>query len=107
METIIRVIQSILDNTPYIHEPGLINDENYNNYVKFETYNTLLLEYIKYEKDEKLLNFMTNYLKFNKEIILEDLNKNTIEDGTNISTKYGMKSIINYKNIIEQFKQIV
>jgi ubiquitin-conjugating enzyme E2 Z len=103
LETVIRVIGSLLDNTPYIHEPNCVNDPTYNKYVRFETFDTLLFDYIKHEQNNKFKKFMLDYINENKQTILNDLillnNENKRQ---NIHTKYGMITIIDYTKYINQ-----
>lgn len=58
IDTLLRTIQSLLDNEPMKHEPGRSNSPLYNHYVEREKWNTLLLAYLTNESRPVLRNHM-------------------------------------------------
>lgn len=66
IESVLLSIQSLLDNTPYTHEPNQRDDKLYNQYVRFETFDTLLFSYIKNERNELNKNYIKNYITENE-----------------------------------------
>lgn len=95
IESVLLSIQSLLDNTPYIHEPNQKNDKLYNQYVRFETFDTLLFSYIKNEKNELIKNYIQKYITENYNEIKYDLEKLNKGKFT-INTRYNMNCVINY-----------
>ena len=58
IDAILRTIQSILDNQPYIHEPNRADDVTYNKFVEYHTWETMLLHLIQMEERPRLHAFM-------------------------------------------------
>ena len=58
IDTLLRTIQSLLDNEPMRHEPGMSNSPVYNHFVEREKWNTLLLSYLEHEQRPVLRNYM-------------------------------------------------
>lgn len=74
-------IQSLLDNTPYTHEPNQKDDKLFNQYVRFETFDTLLFSYIKNEKNKLIKNYIQKYVKENfYKISINKANLQLIQD---------------------------
>jgi ubiquitin-protein ligase len=78
IETILLTFHSFLDNNPYTYEPGGKDDPNYTVYVKYQSWTTCLLKYIKY-CDTDFEPFINTYLLNNIDEIFYDLNKLNID----------------------------
>lgn len=61
IETVLRTIQSLLDHEPYTHEPGQSNNEPYNKWVDYCTWDTLFLSYFENETRPNLSQYMLNH----------------------------------------------
>lgn len=72
IETILLTFHSFLDNNPYTYEPGGHDDPSYTVYVKFMSWITCLLKYIKF-CDIDFEPFINNYLLSNIDDIFNDL----------------------------------
>lgn len=96
IESVLLSIQSLLDNTPYTHEPNQKDDKIYNRYIRFETFDTLLFSYIKNERNKLIKNYIKNYITENYNEIksnLEELNK---YGKFTINTRYNTNCVVNY-----------
>lgn len=108
IETILISIQSLLDNTPYIHEPGQKDNSEYNKYVRYKTFETCLIDYYEKENVKELKEYIENYIKNNYDDIISDLQVLKEYQGYKINTHcYNVKSIIlDYERIIIKIKQM-
>ncbi|KAI0020120.1 ubiquitin-conjugating enzyme/RWD-like protein [Xylariomycetidae sp. FL0641] len=61
-ETVLLTIRSLFDNHPYTHEPGQTDDLQYNAYVRYASWRTLLLDYVRHETEPDLRIFLDQYL---------------------------------------------
>jgi ubiquitin-protein ligase len=74
IETVILAFCSFLDNTPYTHEPGGHDDESYTDFVKFQTWETCLIEYLEDPfTPESFREFILEYLNTSRGRIEEEL----------------------------------
>ena len=73
IESVLITVQSLLDNKPYLHEPHQRDNPAFNDYVLYTTWQSLLLDYLQYERDPKLLKFMKTYVSEHGEEMLGDL----------------------------------
>lgn len=71
LHTLLVTIQTILDNQPMIHEPGRQDDPNYTSFVRYCSFNVLLLDYFKHETIDTLKEFLIENTKQNHKKILE------------------------------------
>lgn len=94
IESVLLSIQSLLDNTPYTHKPNQKNDKLFNQYVRFETFDTLLFSYIKNEKDILIKNYIQKYVTENYNEIKCDLQKLNNQGKFTISTRYNTKNVL-------------
>ena len=75
IETILLTFHSFLDNNPYTYEPGGRDDQSYSVYVRFQSWITLLIRYLQYEKIESFRQFIYSYLLSNIDPIFSELNE--------------------------------
>lgn len=75
IETILLTFHSFLDNNPYTYEPGGRDDPSYTNYVKYQSWITLLIRYLQYEKIDAFKEYMYNYLLLNIDTIFTELSQ--------------------------------
>lgn len=65
-------IRSLLDNSPYCHEPHKKDDPAFNEYVRYSTWKWLLLDYVNHEKIPEAKNWLRRYVRRNgQEMLLE------------------------------------
>jgi len=75
IETILLTFHSFLDNNPYTYEPGGRDDPSYTNYVKYQSWITLLIRYLQYEKIDTFKEYMYNYLLLKIDTIFTELSQ--------------------------------
>ncbi len=120
IKSILLTILSILNNEPLLNEPGIRKTHEdfttYNEVITYKSYEHALIR--QYNLDniftELFKEEMTNYIKKNKDLILQKLNENNkliIKkhkiSKPQLSVKiYGFNSIIDYSKIIDLFNNI-
>lgn len=73
VESVLITIRSLLDNSPFQHEPGQKDDPAYNAYVLYATWQSLLLDYVHREQVTELKAFMDDYIHHNGSKMMKDL----------------------------------
>ena len=73
IETVILTISSFLDNEPYKHEANAPNNDSYNTFVLFKTWNTCLFKYLENPQPELFTQFISSYICENISQIMDDL----------------------------------
>lgn len=97
IDSIMITIQSILDKTPYVHEPHQKDCKIYNRYVDYNTWITCFLNHLKYETIDEFVEYMHIYLIQYKDDIFKELDNRNVEKIK--GTPYGMSCITDYKKI--------
>lgn len=64
-DSVLRTCQSLLDNDPYEHEPSRIPDPDYAHYVRYTTWQWLLLDYVARESDPEAKAWLQRFLATN------------------------------------------
>jgi len=103
IETILLMFHSFLDNHPYTHEPGGIDNITYTHYVLHQTWKTCLLRYLYIPQCTIFTDFINTYLSVNIRIIFNDLHvlKSFYPYGIyNTPCFYIDNYVINYDRII-------
>ncbi|KAL9087791.1 MAG: hypothetical protein Q9159_003474 [Coniocarpon cinnabarinum] len=101
---------SLLDNKPYLHEPGQRDNPKYNDYVRYATWQYLLLDYLQYEDRPKLRNFMLQYLQNNGQRILQDFGDQSRQHASPqyFRSNYGGRTIkADYPALMKKLKEHV
>jgi len=75
IETILLTFHSFLDNNPYTYEPGGRDDPSYTVYVRHQSWITLLIKYLQYEKIDSFKEYIYNYLLLNIDSIFTELSQ--------------------------------
>lgn len=76
MVTIVLItIRSLLDNSPYKHEPKQSDNLNFNQYVQYTTWQSLLLDYVKNEGDAVAKAFLEKHISQNGPNIIDELKR--------------------------------
>ncbi|KAI8955573.1 UBC-like protein [Xylaria longipes] len=70
---VLITIRSLLDNEPYRHEPGCGNNPEYNKFVRFTTWRSLLLDHLQHEDNEPCKTFVKNYIRAHAAGIMGDI----------------------------------
>lgn len=73
IETVLLTISSFLDNEPYKHEANAPNNDSYNTFVLFKTWNTCLFKYLENAQPELFTQFISSYICQNISEIMDDL----------------------------------
>tara|TARA_B100000035_G_scaffold185849_1_gene158576 strand:- start:976 stop:1695 length:720 start_codon:yes stop_codon:yes gene_type:complete len=120
IKSILLTILSILNNEPLLNEPGVNKTHEdfiiYNEIVTYKSYEHALIKQYNIDNifTELFKEEMNNYIKKNRDLILQKLNENNklIKKKYKISKPqlsvkiYGFNSIIDYSKIIDLFNNI-
>ena len=120
IKSILLTILSILNNEPLLNEPGINKTHEdfiiYNEIVTYKSYEHALIKQYNIDNifTELFKEEMNNYIKKNRDLILQKLNENNklIKKKYKISKPqlsvkiYGFNSIIDYSKIIDLFNNI-
>jgi len=113
---VLITIQSLLDSNPLMNEPGYENvldspkgkrvNNNYNEIIQYNTYNSLLYKNIIYRKDTLFEKEIEEYYTKHKEVIMSKIegNKNNIRKTHN--SIYGIVETIDYALLYYNFKNL-
>lgn len=72
---VLITIRSLLDNSPYKHEPNQCDHHNFNNYVQYTTWQSLLLDHVNNECDAVAKAFLEKRIGQNGTNIIEELKR--------------------------------
>ena len=112
ISTVLITIQSILDNKPLLHEPGVTNTlfiKNYNKVIEYENILTLFLKntFDIPEGFEIFFEAIKGNMNKYKEKIYAKIEKNiAIKESIKLSI-YNLDYLIDYTNLKEKFKEFI
>lgn len=66
-------MRSLLDNEPYKHEPGQVDNPEFNAFVQYSTWKCLLLDYLDRETEPAARSWLQRYICRNGQDMLRDL----------------------------------
>jgi ubiquitin-conjugating enzyme E2 Z len=94
IDTILRTVQSLLDNQPYVHEPGQKDNAEYNTFVEYHSWKTMFIDLQTNEKRSALRKYMQSSTIENmseiKRYLLEKERMNAM--GYHLVIPYGINS---------------
>ena len=103
-------MRSLLDNEPYKHEPGGRDHPDLNKYVRFVSWKSLLLDYLKHEQDPAAKDFLQRHVAANGSSMVAEIEKQQKAgiQGDTLKNPYGGASVIqDYKKLIADVKAVV
>lgn len=111
-DSVLRTVQSLLDNEPYKHEPNQRHDAEFSEYVRYTTWQWLLLDYVHKETDPDAKAWLQKFLVTNgKEMMTELRSQQDTAKRTNRSSfqgKYGSTGtrycLHNYPDLLKQLE---
>lgn len=72
VESVLRTLRSLLDQRPYMHEPGQADRPEYNEYVRYHSWRWLLLDYLERETSPAAKTWLDKHMnKFGSNIVVE------------------------------------
>lgn len=75
MTKVLISIRSLLDNSPYKHEPNQSDNPNFNQYVQYATWQSLLLDHVNKECDNVAKAFLEKHIAQNGTDIIDELKR--------------------------------
>lgn len=88
-DTVLRTIQSLLDNKPYLHEPQQLNSQEFNDYVRYNSWRSLLLDYVAKETHPPAKLWLERFIVERADAMMAELERQ--EKATRMSCKMGKK----------------
>ncbi|CAJ2499810.1 Uu.00g026630.m01.CDS01 [Anthostomella pinea] len=87
-------IRSLLDNEPYKHEPGQRNHAEYNKYVEYTTWRSLLLDYLRNEIAESAKAFLQKHVRERGPRMIQELRRQQTANARakHFTSPYGVRS---------------
>lgn len=82
-------IRSLFDDEPYKHEPGKNNSPDFNRFVEYSTWKSLLLDYLAKETDPAAKAWLARYVQKNGQAMLRELSKQ--QQAADINKQKGLK----------------
>lgn len=73
--SVLITIRSLLDNKPYLHEPGKQDHPQFNEYVRYHTWRWLLLDYVEKETHPPAKAWLQKYLVKNGRDMMTELDR--------------------------------
>lgn len=74
-------IRSLLDSRPYLHEPHQRDNPAFNDYVRYNTWRWLLLDYLDTERDPDFKAFFQHYLRQHGAEMIAELERQKLAHG--------------------------
>ena len=113
---VLITIQSLLDSNPLMNEPGYENvldspkgkkiNNNYNEIIKYNTYNSLLYKNIIYRKDTLFEKEIEEYYTKHKDDIISKIEKNKDNVIKTYNSIYGIVETIDYALLYNNLKEL-
>jgi hypothetical protein len=106
---VLITIRSLLDNSPYKHEPHQGDHPNFNKYVQYASWKSLLLDYVNNERNPKAKAFLQKYITENGTNILNELQRQT-KANTHLNLTplpYGLNGAVNYLGTMRDVMKMV
>ena len=80
---VLITIRSLLDNSPYKHEPNQRDNPAFNQYVQYTTWQSLLLDHVNHERDAVAKAFLEKHISQHGTEIIDEL-KNQAKDNAHV-----------------------
>ncbi|KAI1338337.1 ubiquitin-conjugating enzyme/RWD-like protein [Xylariaceae sp. FL0016] len=106
-DTVLITIRSLLDNSPYQHEPGCGDNPGFNKYVEYTTWRWLLLDYLKNENVPALRMFLQKHVEARGPQIVAELRRQAAKNETSFSSPYNHNVNAQYQALIRDFEAVV
>ena len=115
---VLITIRSLLDNSPYKHEPNQRDNPNFNQYVQYTTWQSLLLDHVKNERDDVAKAFLEKHISQTGKDIIDELKRqahaNANANLTHLVSPYrqygGSRSEapkVNYEDLLKEVVKLV
>lgn len=107
---VLITIRSLLDNSPYKHEPHQGDNPKFNQYVQYASWKSLLLDYFNNERDPSAKEFLQKHISKNGTNMINEL-QNQARANTSLkkltSLPYGQTANVNYQGALHDVIKMV
>jgi hypothetical protein len=112
IDTVLITIRSLLDNSPYKHEPNQRDNPNFNQYVQYTGWKSLLLDYAQNERNAAAKTFLERHISHNGTKTINELERQAREnrDLTHLTSPYGAGRnavSVNYEVLLQDVIKMV
>lgn len=80
-DSVLRTVQSLLDNKPYLHEPKQKDHPGFNEFVRFTTWRWLLLDYLEHETHPRAKAWLRCHIANNADKMTAELSRQQATNG--------------------------
>lgn len=110
--TVLITIRSLLDNSPYKHEPKQKDNLAFNQYVQYTSWKSLLIDYVNNEHDAAARAFLEKHISQNGTNMINELQRQARENHglTQLSSPYGggrNSMLVNYEKLLQDVIDLV
>lgn len=107
---VLITIRSLLDNSPYKHEPHQGDNPNFNQYVQYASWKSLLLDYFNNERDTAAKEFLQKHITKNGTNMVSEL-QNQARANASLkkltSLPYSQTANVNYQGVLHDVIKMV
>lgn len=108
VEAVLRTVRSLLDQKPYMHEPGQADRPDFNAYVRHQGWRWLLLDYLERETDADAKIWLEGHLRKNGKGMIAELErqKEQARSGQTMSSPYagGRQTVMDFERLLTELK---
>lgn len=109
IETVLITIRSLLDNSPYKHEPHQKDNPSFNQYVQYMSWKSLLLDYFNNERDSIAKEFLQRHIAKNGTNMINELQRQVKANVglKHLKSPYIQTTNINYEGVLHDVIKLV
>ena len=111
VESVLRTIQSLLDDKPYLHEPKQRDRPDFNHYVQYNTWRWLLLDYLERESDADAKAFLQDHIRQHGAKMIAELERQKATKGATayVHSPYAVKTqqMVDYARLLSDMRKTV
>lgn len=102
-------IRSLLDNSPYKHEPNQRDNPSFNQYVQYASWKSLLLDYFNKERDPTASEFLQKHITKNGANIISAIQGQAKANpgSKHLSSPYSQTTKVNYESVLHDVIKLV
>jgi hypothetical protein len=106
---VLITIRSLLDNSPYKHEPHQSDNPGFNKYVQYTTWKSLLLDYVNNERDPAAKAFLQRHISKSGTNMIHELQRQAKASNgfKQLRSPYGDTANVNYERTIQDVIRLV
>ena len=102
-------IRSLLDNSPYKHEPNQRDNPSFNQYVQYASWKCLLLDYFNKERNPTASEFLQKHITKNGVNIISEIQQQAKANpgSKHLTSPYSQTTKVNYESTLHDVIKLV